>query len=217
MKASTEAAIGVGAVVGIVAVMVGGIAWAAHVSKTSAPSGGGVLPPAGGGTPSPQTSPGTPPASPVTPTASGTSVWVASTTVHPGDQVRMAVLPADAVQLAQSFATMIAQNTATPSMLALQTAITQLNQQWAPQTPTEQAGMTTFLQVGPVGDVLKPDASLVVYPQGDVLPADWPTDDVNAPNEIHAQFSYSGTVPLDVSGPVGGLPVRVWVLHKVGG
>jgi hypothetical protein len=157
----------------VVAAVGGGVligkAMAAKTSTSVAPSAAPSAAPgaAPGGTAAPSAAPGAAPGG----TAAQTNLaWVSTTTLNPGDNVRITVAPSDLQTLATSLGL-------TGTAMAIWSSVL--------ANPTVQASLSA--------------QNILAWTPGQSLPADWPTSDAHAADGYHAQFTYNGTQPLAVS------------------
>lgn len=136
------------------------------------PSGGGG---AGGTSPSPSA-----------------VAWVATTTVNPGDRVRVSMAAADVDTIAKTLG------------IPVSTVGSQ-----------QMAMFQQLLASSAIVRVLAPQAGqMSAWAPGDPLPTDWPKDDASAANEFHVEFTYAGAAPIYTTAiPI---PIHAWVAKGMG-
>jgi len=115
----------------------------------------------------------------------GASAYKKTTTIHPGDRVRLSVAKKDLDTLAQALG----------------------------MTQSEQTAWEAVLMSAQFNAVLQPEANnRVAWMPGDKLPDDWPADDPAPRAEYHAEFIYGGT--SDVQTSQIPFPALVWTIPK---
>ncbi len=96
--------------------------------------------------------------------------WVRTNSIKPGDRVRLSI--------------------GATGLTALSAAVKQLG--------FNDFDLNTLITNAKLAAVWPLQGTAVkVWTPDDVLPADWPKDDVNTGSEFHAELTYSGTAPLD--------------------
>jgi hypothetical protein len=179
MKTATIVVTAVGA-----ALAAAGITYAATHHATAAAPGGaapGTTPSGGGGGSGGGTTP-----------SPSSVAWIATTTVNPGDRVRVSIAAADVDTIAQSMGIPVA---------TVGSAQMQMFQQ--------------LLASSAIVRVLAPQgAQMSAWAPGDPLPLDWPKDDAGAASEFHVEFTYAGAAPIYTTAiPI---PIHAWVAKGMG-
>lgn len=104
------------------------------------------------------------------------ATWTKATTINPGDTLRVSINDQDARMLM--------------SALGL---------------PATAQGFLQLLQSPSLAGLLA-SSGIVAYVPGQALPSNWPSDDVQAAQEWHFEFTYGGSVPIATL-PI---PGQVW-------
>jgi len=117
-----------------------------------------------------------------------TSVWVSTTQINPGDNVRITVAPADL----QTIATSLGLSTTGQTAMAIWTSVL--------ANPTVQAALNA--------------QNIQAWAPGQTLPSDWPSGDAHASDGYHAQFTYQGSSALALS--TSPVPMTAWVQKGLG-
>jgi hypothetical protein len=118
------------------------------------------------------------------------SAWTRTTTINPGDVVRVSMTQ-------QDLDTVVALIPgATADLAGFQTLIS------AP---------ATLAALGLLGGHL---VAAQVWGPGQALPSDWPPDDTQAALEYHAQFNYPGAGPVNVG--IFPIPLQFWTMPGLG-
>jgi len=152
------------------------------------------------------------PVSPLSPQALLASAWQVATVIYPGDQVRLAITPADSVALSAAI-----QAPGTAEEAFLQPTLQALTASATTSQGQEQAIIETLLTQGPFSQMmaLAPGSLTVFMPGGLALPPDWPTDDAPNTNEIRAEYVYAGNSPVWTNAlPV---PATYWTIPSSAG